>query len=223
MLNQAPLDYHAYLIAGRAEALRWLKLRFDEKRREEIARHQPEPELVVRSQSKWKIDDSRKFRELQSGRWSAGKRWLVIVCDQMVNEAEQALLKILEEPARGVQIFIITPQPEKFLPTVRSRCHIIYPKIDDKRLTSLGSKFLALSRAERLIQLEKILSADDGREKLVDLVADIEFCLTQKKENQQMISIKQILLVREWMRIAHVSPKFIGQFLAVTLPHYSNC
>lgn len=40
-------------------------------------------------------------------------------------EAQNALLKILEEPPKGVEFFIFTPNKNSLLPTIRSRMQII--------------------------------------------------------------------------------------------------
>src|SRR5205807_8004030 len=40
-------------------------------------------------------------------------------------EAQNALLKTLEEPPGNTQLYLTTPSAESFLPTVRSRCHLI--------------------------------------------------------------------------------------------------
>ena len=48
--------------------------------------------------------------------------------EKMTEEAENALLKTIEEPPEYGIVFIITTQPEKLLPTIQSRCIIINTK-----------------------------------------------------------------------------------------------
>lgn len=43
---------------------------------------------------------------------------------KMTQQAQNALLKLLEEPRERLHIILITPTPEKLLPTVRSRCQL---------------------------------------------------------------------------------------------------
>ena len=56
---------------------------------------------------------------------SAGDGWRIVIIDQadMLNEAAQnAVLKILEEPPARALIVLTTSQPGRLLPTIRSRC-----------------------------------------------------------------------------------------------------
>jgi DNA polymerase III gamma/tau subunit len=46
--------------------------------------------------------------------------------EELSLEAQNALLKTLEEPPGNAQIFLLTNHPQKLLPTVTSRCQIIY-------------------------------------------------------------------------------------------------
>lgn len=47
---------------------------------------------------------------------------LVDEAEQVLPEAQNALLKSLEEPPRGTVFLLVTSQPETLLPTIRSRC-----------------------------------------------------------------------------------------------------
>ena len=45
--------------------------------------------------------------------------------ETLTEEAQNALLKTLEEPPGGAELLLLTAQPEALLPTVRSRCQIV--------------------------------------------------------------------------------------------------
>ncbi len=47
---------------------------------------------------------------------------VVVDCDRMGPQAENAFLKTLEEPPRGSMLLMITSQPEQMLDTILSRC-----------------------------------------------------------------------------------------------------
>lgn len=54
-----------------------------------------------------------------------GSRYLFVLIEEatlLTTEAANALLKTLEEPPRGVCFLLISSQPHKLLPTIRSRC-----------------------------------------------------------------------------------------------------
>lgn len=58
--------------------------------------------------------------------YEAEARFFIIdQADKMNDEASNALLKTLEEPASTSHIFLITSRPDSLLPTIRSRCQTL--------------------------------------------------------------------------------------------------
>ncbi len=57
--------------------------------------------------------------------------------DRMMDAAANSLLKILEEPPERTHFILITPFPQRLLPTIRSRCrHIAFSPIPDAELAA---------------------------------------------------------------------------------------
>ena len=54
-----------------------------------------------------------------------GKVFIIEQADLMNNQAQNAILKTLEEPAGRTLIILLTDQPLALLPTIRSRCQLI--------------------------------------------------------------------------------------------------
>lgn len=71
-----------------------------------------------------KIDEIRGAIERAAYRPFEGRRRVVIIDDaeQMVNAAQDALLKTLEEPPNASTFVLVTSMPDTLLPTIRSRC-----------------------------------------------------------------------------------------------------
>lgn len=83
--------------------------------------------------------------EIAMAPMSAGRRIAIIDNAEAMNEeAANALLKTLEEPPPGSVLFLLTPDTEPILPTIRSRCQPV-------RFSPLGrDDLLALLRQEGL-------------------------------------------------------------------------
>ncbi|MGH9408192.1 MAG: DNA polymerase III subunit delta', partial [Vicinamibacterales bacterium] len=72
-----------------------------------------------------KVDQVRDAIERSAYRPFEGRRRVVIVdpADALIPEAQNALLKTLEEPPSASVFILITSTPDVLLPTVLSRCH----------------------------------------------------------------------------------------------------
>ncbi len=71
-----------------------------------------------------KVDQVREVVERTGYRPFEGRRRVVIVdeADAMLTEAQNALLKTLEEPPSASMFVLVTSRSDELLPTVRSRC-----------------------------------------------------------------------------------------------------
>ena len=71
-----------------------------------------------------RVDEVRKLKGFLHLSSAEGGRRVVIVdaADEMNVQAANALLKLLEEPPAGVTFLLVTHQPARLLPTIRSRC-----------------------------------------------------------------------------------------------------
>ena len=84
------------------------------------------------------IDETRKLKGFFQMSAADGGRRVVIIdaADDMNTAAANALLKALEEPPSRCFFLLITHQPARLLPTIRSRCRSL-------RLATLGADDLA--------------------------------------------------------------------------------
>ena len=80
------------------------------------------PDLLTLSYGLFSVDDARAVSEMASRAPLTGdKKVLIISAPRMFHEAQNALLKLLEEPAPGVTIILVLPSEGILLPTLRSR------------------------------------------------------------------------------------------------------
>lgn len=70
------------------------------------------------------VEEVRKMKSFFALSAADGGRRVAIIdaVDDMNPSAANALLKLLEEPPKGVTLILISHQPAKLLPTIRSRC-----------------------------------------------------------------------------------------------------
>ena len=73
------------------------------------------------------VDEVRKLRSFFGlSAPDGGHRVVIVDCaDEMNVNAANALLKVLEEPPVNTTLFLISHQPTRLLPTIRSRCRTL--------------------------------------------------------------------------------------------------
>lgn len=73
------------------------------------------------------VDEVRKLRSfLQLSAADGGHRVVIVdAADEMNTQAANAILKMLEEPPPGVTFLLVSHQPSRLLPTIRSRCRVL--------------------------------------------------------------------------------------------------
>ncbi|MGH1445278.1 MAG: DNA polymerase III subunit delta' [Cognatishimia sp.] len=98
----------------------------------------PYDEKTKKLKSQITVDEVRKLKNFFSLSATDGGRRIVIVdsADEMNVSAANALLKLLEEPPADTTLLLISHQPSKLLPTIRSRCR-------ELRFTPLGVDAMA--------------------------------------------------------------------------------
>jgi DNA polymerase III delta prime subunit len=106
------------------------------------------------------IDDARMITESSSRRdFANGRKVFIIQANFITEEAQNALLKVFEEPTPGTHFFIISPQ-DMLLPTLRSRVMVIAGTTEETENESI----LDLKMNERLAKVKEITEAISDEE-----------------------------------------------------------
>ncbi|MDB4992454.1 MAG: holB [Parcubacteria group bacterium] len=155
------MAHHAYVITGTEEQVM-------EKARSFAARalslsDVSNPDIQTFSHGLLSVDDVRKISNSIYRTAMSDQKAVIIFASRIFHEAQNALLKVCEEPPEGVTIIIGVPSLGQLLPTLRSR---LLPLPDDSNPvspettdTEKGSadEFLSLSSADREKYITKLL------------------------------------------------------------------
>lgn len=122
------------------------------------------------------IDDARALREqvLAKPFTSKYKVYILDEAHMLTKEASNALLKTFEEPPNYVKFILCTTNPEKILPTIRSRCQIL--KLDDPTKENVVSLLSTINTAENLKISERLIDviASQNTESYRDAIVEME-------------------------------------------------
>ena len=160
------------------------------------------------------VQEARRIFEKLSLRAAEGawKTMIIFLPEKMNLDAANKLLKLLEEPPQGTLFLLVSHNPERLLPTIRSRCQAIRllpltreqrrltggSAPDDAEFREIARSLLEAGLAKRIIDLfpQWEMLADLGREK------QREWCLYM--ENY----VRKIYLVANGLNdLADLSPQ----------------
>src|SRR3989338_8877964 len=123
IIGNGPL-HHAYLIEGERRSVHLALNRFFEN--ELKLKIRGNPDLLFAEYDTFTIDEARALKDWQSKRPAVGEqKFFVLALNNATHQAQNSLLKVLEEPTAGTHFFLIEPSANIFLPTVRSRLFIV--------------------------------------------------------------------------------------------------
>jgi DNA polymerase III delta prime subunit len=152
-----------------------------------------------------------------------GKKFLIIDFTSISNQAQNSLLKTLEEPQQNTHIFLLTQSSAVFLPTVLSRVHVVsyssLKDVVDDKLMERASMYLSSTLAERLEMVKEILGEKD--DELIDdsyiqsFIFELERQAYAKIENKDL---HPFLTIDEYIRDASSSNKLLLEYLSLSLP-----
>lgn len=147
------------------------------------------PDLFVQKYEALSIDDARGLKEAHATRPFSGggvegkkgkgaRKFFILEIDSITHEAQNALLKIFEEPNDYAHFFLIIPSEELLLPTLRSRLFVVHPRValggHSKGSPWNAADFLASTPAERIALVDKL--AADISEGKKPKTAALDFC-----------------------------------------------
>jgi hypothetical protein len=222
------LSHHAYLLEGDPERLARDIESLLEKKHGIAAKGNPDFSRTI--YPAFGIDESRALAEtaIKKANLQGGKKIYIIAALSITREAENALLKTLEEPIENSHFFFIVPDASRLASTLRSRFMMLggTSRISEERLKE-AELFLASDIGKRLEMVKSITEADDeGATKrdeaahFIDAVIGIlhKQTVPEKKEKWPTEAFRELSMTRSYLGDRSSSVKMLLEHCAVVVP-----
>jgi DNA polymerase III delta prime subunit len=220
--------YHSYVVEGEPETtgtslLEFLEVRGDAEKRS--------PDVLFQVYESFAMEDSCEIKDWHSRLGISKSKKICIIATKFINrEAEQALLKIIEEPAENTHFFIIVPDASVLLGTILSRVHIIKTnERGDKDIKKEALEFLSASVKSRIDTVASIVKENKSEENSGQLrfyatsfINELENIFYQKfkkniKDNKIKFTLEEIQKARGYLSTPGASVKMILEHLALVI------
>lgn len=179
---------------------------------------QANPDFLLIKNESFGIDDARNFEK-----WVIGKPLLgglkvsIMIIKSITHEAQNALLKVLEEPPFGTYIFINIESLGGLLPTFLSRVRILdAPKNNAEN--NNAHKFLNSKIKEKLSLVQTLSKKNpsaDGKNEMKELIKNLEKIAYRNNFKHQ--NLKDILTAKIFASTRGSSPKMLLEWLSCVI------
>jgi hypothetical protein len=226
------LSHHAYCIIGGPD-LKASLLSILEKKHKVALRGNPD--FFDNVYESFAIDDARAVRAQADTRpaHSSGKKVFVLTMNGITAEAQNALLKLLEEPPEYAHFFLILPSAHLLLPTVKSRLSflgvdgqsrkgstLLQDRYNSAVITSMED-ILASPVSKRLDLIKKFMEeiTKDKRPKqdAIDLINAIQETVHSKGLKGNEAKLEAIETSRKYMNDRSPSLKMLLEYVALSV------
>lgn len=211
IFSKLPFAHHAYGIELSQNTLNELKGYFDNDNFSYV---------VSREYDSFKIDDARMIKRLQSEKTE--KASVFILKFSFINkEAQNALLKVLEEPSNNTYFILVFPDKSKLLPTLQSRLYIISQIkkeiLENNNFCKIKEfKEMSVDKRLELIKLKTDKKKEDTVTKSDILVFLDEFEIFESHQDASSSKLlENIIFARESIHANGASVKMILEMLAI--------
>lgn len=228
------LSHHAYALTGNAEDTLPELLRVLETSLKVPTKGNPD--FLLQQYETMGIDEAHALKE-SAERKSVldGKKIFVVSARGMTREAQNALLKVFEEPSAGTYFFLIVPSFALLLPTLRSRLEVLDLHPDGESSdTKTATDFLARTVPVRLSLVQKMLKEleqekkkqEDSSEPLLEkgrilaFLDSLESTLAKRGLVAIASALREVLEVKKYSRDRAPSLKLLLEHLALVLPRF---
>lgn len=217
---------HAYLLIGEHEQVETELFDYLESKRG--ITKAGNPNILHKDFSRMGIDDVRSVIEYTSKTavGSDANKIIILGIQEITIEAQNAMLKLIEEPSEGTLFFIIAPYKYVFLPTIRSRVQIIEDaQIASQDIQVQVDAFLVAGYTARMAQIAEYLGdskkgvsprRSEGAQFITHIASTIMACKTQIENWLEVY--QEVSEYADYARDRSSSLKYIFEYLSVRIP-----
>jgi len=215
--------HHAYCLEGEKQKLLGETLNFLQNFLG--LKIQGNPDLWMEDFDTLGIDDSRRISDMQSNKaFGDSKKIYILSVNSITVEAQNAFLKLFEEPTPNTHFFLLIESADRLLPTLKSRLFIL--STEKKAILENDAKsFLEGSTGERLAHVKKISDSISQKKKGKDSAFDfldtlevfLEGRLRKEKSKALLRSLSVLVKNRNYMHDRSSSVKIILDNVAINI------
>lgn len=206
--------HHAYLIRGDTDTEKLLVQELTERG----VQTEGNADFYTRSYETFGIDEARDLvARSQTRAMGESAKYFLITASVITREAQNALLKALEEPQSNSVYFFIVPSPHALLATLRSRMHIIHVQASHS-ISRNAIAFLEDTFAGRISSIDALVKNGDVSQAL-SLLADLERALSSMKASIQYADgLRALWRARRSIATENAPLKTMLEHVALLLP-----
>lgn len=217
--------HHAYLLEGGDQVLNSL---FEYLEKELNIDTKSNPDLYFKSFDTFKIDDARELNKIKDEKaLGKGKRIIILKVNSFLREAQNAMLKMYEEPILNTFFFIVVKDKNTLIPTFISRFYFI---ASDEKFLDFNKEvnaFIKMNLKERIDFIKDFTAKEDEdeenyvapRHKALSFLNTLESIINNKnkKTNADFENLTKIFKIRSALRDPSSSAKTLLEALALNI------
>ncbi len=223
-----PTDlYHSYIVEGDPSDTVDLLRVFLEGREDIGARN---PDFFHHIYESFTIADAQTIKEWHSTRGLTEQKRVCIIGAKFINrEAEQSLLKIIEEPQADTHFFLVVPRAAMLADTIQSRTHLIKVGGIGDSPSKKSEAFIKSTPRERIELVADLIKENKDNEtsgelryQATALINEIERTLYKKfksniKDEKIRFILRELENSRDYLSTPGASVKMILEHIALVL------
>lgn len=182
--------------------------------------------VMVEGYESLTIDKAMLLRNYQSERSNNGAdKYFIVKATGINHEAENALLKMLEEPNEGTYMFFILPKVDILQNTLRSRAHVIHT--DFVAIDNFAANLLKQNINDRIKSIAEVIAMHKDaetsgplREHAVQILDQLEKLIHNKEghiKKDNIFKYEEILKARQNLALPGSAVKMVLEHIALVI------